>query len=219
MSRAWLYDARKRKTYRDREEEAKKAGKQFTQKRWEAHWIDDHRKEHRESFRTKVAAQARCDEIVQQLTDGTYRDPNAGKVSFSEVAGTWLDEVELTNTPSTHYDYGEILRLHVLPRWGTKPVNRIRREDLIAWLTEKARTGSLRPRGGPLSPSTVHSIHTVLSQVLQRAVDNHRIPTNPARGIKLPPRRSKAKQGTQVALTMEELTAHWPRRPVRSIAE
>ena len=68
-------------------------------------------------------------------------------------------------------------RVYVEPRWGTVSVGEVRHSDVQAWVSELS---ALR------GPSTVLRVYGVLAGVLDVAVRDRRILSNPARGVNLP---------------------------------
>ena len=89
----------------------------------------------------------------------------------------WVPAVLPTLKPSSAAYYEKLLRIHVLPAFGSRQLREITRVEVQSFLVEKRRTG--------LSGSTVHGIRTALSRVLQTAVDWSYLEQNPVRGIVL----------------------------------
>jgi integrase len=71
------------------------------------------------------------------------------RVTFEEVAERYLHHLEhvMERKPSTVQDYRIMLRRHLARHFATKGIDRICREDVVAYLAEKSRAG--------LSPKTV----------------------------------------------------------------
>jgi hypothetical protein len=92
-------------------------------------------------------------------------------------------------------------RVHVLPKWGARRVNEIQHSDVRSWIAAFSKNRSA---------TTVIRAYGVLAGILDVAVRDRRIPSDPARGVKLP-RKPKAKHkyltGSQV-----ELLASQPRQ-------
>lgn len=87
--------------------------------------------------------------------------------------------------PSTLHSDESALRIHVRPQWGARTVGSIRHSKVREWIASLASTKS---------PTTVRRAHGVLAAILDTAVRDRRIPSNPARDIKLP-RRTQASRG------------------------
>jgi integrase len=65
--------------------------------------------------------------------------------------------------------------VHVEPNWGRRRIADIRRTEVQTWVAQLK-----------LSASSVAHAHTVLAGILDDAVADRRLATNPARGLKLP---------------------------------
>jgi hypothetical protein len=70
-------------------------------KRWQVRWKDDLHTDRRKAFDRKSDADRFAREIERQLDIGTYRDPRAGDVPFSEFATRWLETRYPRRSPST----------------------------------------------------------------------------------------------------------------------
>jgi integrase len=70
------------------------------------------------------------------------------------------------------------LQVHVLPRWGSIPLDRIEHGEVQALLAELSAAGQ--------SGASVRKAHGVPSAILELAVRDRRLPSNPARATSLP---------------------------------
>lgn len=112
------------------------------------------------------------------------------------LGALWLaNQVHLK--PSALRSVESTLRVHVVPRWDGMPVGRVRHGDVQAWVTWLA---------GKAGPTTVLRAHGVLAGILDVAVRDRRILTNPARDVDLP--RKVARRHTYL-----------PREQVEALAE
>lgn len=162
-------------------------------RQWRVRWYDHHRVPKSKSFRTKRDAEAWQATIDHELRDGTYRDRTLGQTSFATVAEEWL-AARTDIEPSTRRLYRSALDVHLLPAWGHIPVDRLRRNQLAAWL---AQLGLRR------SPATVIGVHRVMSMTLSWAVDTDRLARNPAARLPLP----RTHEHEHVYLTHHEVNA------------
>lgn len=91
----------------------------------------------------------------------------------------WFDiYVGPTVKESTHYSYRSLYDIHIDPILGDVPLKNVT-TDLIQHLcVSKLKSG--------LSTRTVHLILHVLSSGLDQAVEGGTLPSNPAKGVKLP---------------------------------
>jgi integrase len=144
----------------------------------------------------------------QELNDAMLRvisaRPAVGtKRKFSSFSEEWL--VSLDIAASTRAGYLKILRAHLNPTFGSRALADIEVSDvkrLYTKLRESGRKDS-KDYGGQLSESSVSKIHLVLSAVLESAMDEGLIISNPVKhkSIRAPgqSRRSRAiLEGDQV---------------------
>jgi integrase len=116
--------------------------------------------------------------LRKKLTDVEEgRIVRAGAVTFGRFAAQWL--AGFRGAATTSSQYRRYLRLYVDPHLGDLPLDQVRATTLAALYRRLERSGSAK--GGPLSPSTVRKVHVLVNEILQTAVDDHRITTNPAR--------------------------------------
>jgi integrase len=105
-----------------------------------------------------------------------FVDPKAGRMLFRDAAGTWLDQH--LGADSSIATYRSVLRAHIDPAIGGKPIGVIRREDIKALIAAMHRKG--------LSASRIGCAHLVISAVLAEAVRDKKLAESPCTGIQLP---------------------------------
>jgi integrase len=88
----------------------------------------------------------------------------------------WLD-TKAHLRPKTRDKYESGLRIWILPRWGQAQLGSITHADVVAWVADIQRTRS--------AGLTRHTL-AILSQILELAVRDGRIPRNVARGVRKP---------------------------------
>lgn len=145
--------------------------------RWLVRWRDPSGRQRKKSFSRKVDAQRWSDQMQAASHRGQFIDPVAAKVKVGDFAQTWLDGMAHLK-PSTAARYASIVRVHIEPQWGQWSLGQIRHSDVTAWIGRLVAGGS--------SPGTVRQIHRVLSMILETAVTDGRIATNPAAKVRLP---------------------------------
>jgi integrase len=106
----------------------------------------------------------------------TFVDPKAGRELFRDAARTWLDQH--LGADSSIATYRSVLRAHIDPAVGGKPIGAIRREDIKALIAVMHRKG--------LSASRIGCAHLVMSAVLAEAVRDKKLAESPCSGIQLP---------------------------------
>lgn len=153
--------------------------------RWRPRYRDAAGKEHAKHFERKVDAQRWLDQVTASLVTGTYIDPVLSRITVGEWGARWLDGHSAIKL-STKTRYESLLRVHVLPRWGTVPVSAANVADVEAWLSQLTASG--------LAASSVRHSYRVLSLILEHAVRAGRLPRNPVKGASLPRARRAEKR-------------------------
>lgn len=145
--------------------------------RWKGRYRDAAGKEHARHFVRKVDAQRWLDDVTSAVVTGTYTDPGGSRVTLADWSGTWLaGQVHLKATGRSRVE--GIVRNYIVPRWGSTKLRDISHAEVQAWVTELM--------AGGLSASSVQRAYGLLSQMLDLAVRDRRLPANPAKSVKLP---------------------------------
>lgn len=127
-------------------------------------------------FRTKREAELFLASVEIAKNTGRYIDPSRARVTVGEWVNIWVSSRSDLRTSTLDRVQGAI-RNHIVPQLGNVPLGDLERLDLQRW------AGKLSVTQGPAS---VRKIVNVLSGALQLAVDDGRLPTNPAQRLKLP---------------------------------
>lgn len=144
--------------------------------KWLARWRDPSGKQGKKSFRRKIDAERFLNEMMSQINRGMYVDPAAGKIAFGAYAETWATGLaHLKETTASRYR--DVLRTHVLPKWGDWRLGKIAHSDVAIWVSE------LRKH---LAAGSVRKVYLVLAMILESAVQDGRLGRNPAKGVRLP---------------------------------
>ena len=94
--------------------------------------------------------------------------------------------------------YRRILEDHLAPRFGLIPAAELTRDDVARWVNEARLLSGKQP-----APKTLRNWHSLLSDALKHAVEREVLPTNVAKGVRLP--RDDAEAGEEmVFLTRDE---------------
>jgi integrase len=125
-------------------------------------------------FTTKRSAQEFAATVEVEKLTGKYVAPSLGQITVAELGPAWLTR-QAHHKPSWSARLESTWRVHVAPRWGNRRIADIRRTEVQSWVAQL-----------PLSASSVAHAHTVLAGILDDAVADRRLATNPARGVKLP---------------------------------
>ena len=97
--------------------------------RWRARYRDAANREHARHFDRKVDAQAWLDSVTTAVSTGTYVDPVRAKVTVGELAPVWLAG-KINLKPTSRARCADVLRTHVLPRWGDIPLIHVTPSDI-----------------------------------------------------------------------------------------
>lgn len=143
-------------------------------KRWRAVWTEPDGTRRTKTFSLKDEAKSYLDGVSGQMRGGEYVSSKQGAITVSELAPEWLESKRKLR-PGTIAEVRGRLNNHVIPRWGSYPINEITHKEIQEWITTLA--------GGA---SSVQKAHRTLAGILEYAVRTERLQKNLARGIELP---------------------------------
>lgn len=139
--------------------------------------MPDHRQTKRRGFRTKRDAEAFAATVEVSKLRGEFVEASASRVTVGSLGKSWLER-QTHLKPSSARTTEVAWRVHVEPRWGGVVLADIRHSDVSRWVADMSAAGS--------GPVTVTRAYGVLAAVLDEAVRDRRLASNPARGVKLP---------------------------------
>lgn len=140
-------------------------------------------------FATRKAAEQYATSATYTTHRGQTYDPKSGGATFRDVAEAWLvSRVDLK--PRTRQGYAYILNAGAdLDRtFGSYPLNKITRVLVTEWIARRAAEGK--------RPSTVRHQYFILKQVLDQAIADGRLSSNPCEHVALPNERTAAASKT-----------------------
>lgn len=155
----------------------------------------DNRQTDKRGFKTKREADAYAATVEVKKMTGAYIAPSLGQITVGELGQAWLNR-QVHHKPSWSARLESIWRIHVEPMWGRRRISDILATEVQDWVAQL-----------DLSASSVAHAHTVLAGILDDAVKDRRLATNPARGINLPRKVDKPKNfltGAQVQALADE---------------
>ncbi|PRH80033.1 LacI family transcriptional regulator [Streptomyces solincola] len=120
-------------------------------------------------FATKREAKQAADAEEVAVRRGEWRDPAAGQETFGEYASRWYADQDLA--ASTMQNYRRHIEEHLLPTFADKSLSGILRSDVERW--EKAEKAVY-------APSSVKTWRSTLHLILEDAIDEGLIASNPA---------------------------------------
>ena len=169
-------------------------------KRYKVRYRDpDRRSREKNGFVRKKEADDYLANITVSTLRGEYVDPKSAKYTVRELGAEWMANQSHLK-PSSHRTVETAWRVHVEPAWGARRIGDIRHSEVQSWLTRFGAGSDGKPR----SATVVLRAYGVLAAILDVAVRDRRISSNPARGVKLP-RKAKKKRVYLSASQVEEL--------------
>lgn len=160
-----------------------RTGRYGTGLRYRARYLTPDGDERSKSFTRKIDADRFLTEVEHSKFAGTYRDPDAGRVTLRKYSGQWVQAYPADS------GRGEQIRrqleLHILPKLGGHTLAELERRPSMV---QQFLTGL------PMGPAGASQIAITLAGVLNAAVDDQLIVRNPfkAGSVKMP-RQPKSK--------------------------
>ena len=154
-------------------------------------------------FTTMRDAKAFLAEQEAAKRDGSFVAQSAGRASVGELAEPWLVHKKAVVSATYARSLDGAWSTHVEPRWADRAIASIRTSEVRDWVGELA---------GARSASVVHRAYGILAGILDDAVEDRLIPRNPARGVKLPAKKSAPRRyltADQVEAVAAQLDGRW----------
>ena len=147
-------------------------------------WILDFTQDGRRISRQFPTQQEANEAMAQAIRDGAGNRHNriatgkvSGSVTLSDYAAQWLTVIATRNKPRTAEQYGDVLRVHVLPLLGPVALRDLSRERLKSFLA-----GKVDPKN-PGSKGTVRLILAIVRSCMSSAVEDGAVRENPAKSL------------------------------------
>lgn len=119
-------------------------------------------------FPTRAEAVAALRAVLYGMDRGAYVSPT--KLTVREyLEERWLPAITMTLRPSTHASYTRVIRLHVTPRIGAVPLQKLDPMMLNEVYLQLLTNGRVRGAGG-LSVRTVRYVHFILHRAMRDAM-------------------------------------------------
>lgn len=135
-------------------------------------------------FRTKRDAELFLASVEVAKATGRYIDPTRARVTVAEWMQTYIStRADLRRSTIDRME--GVTRLHINPALGGIPLSELTRLRCQQFVSDLNKTQA---------PGSVHKVATVLSGAMQLAVDDGRLPGNPAARLKLPRQMKKRKK-------------------------
>lgn len=122
---------------------------------------------------TRKDADEACAKLLLEVGAGFHA---SDEHTVADLMHRWLALVGPDLSPTTVRDYRSVIERHVIPAFGTRPIERVRASDLDGWY-RTLELGAVR----------VKRIHNVMSSAFDQAVRWQWVAANPCRSAR-PPR-------------------------------
>lgn len=160
-------------------------------------------------YPTKSAANAAKVQLQADKLRGDALVPRGGQMLLSAWLDLWWPTYAVTLKPSAAYSEGSRVRMHIRPLLGHLALDDLSGFAVQQWLAQLAAGG---PGRRPLAPKTIRNSHGLLHKILDAAVVERLIRTNPCSSSKLPRRVHKEMRfltPPEVERLLNALPAHW----------
>lgn len=165
-----------------------------------ARYIDPTGRERSRHFKRKADGQRWLNEVTASMVTGQYIDPRASSITVEAYAHGW--QSTLVGREGSQRIVDNALRLHILPRLGTRTMQSIRHSD-VQQLVKGWSDG--------LAPGSVWNVYEQLARMMAAAVEDRVTATTPCRRIVLP----RADDAEIIPPTVEEVFVLTEAMPLR----
>lgn len=166
-------------------------------------------------YATKTAAKAGMVQAQSDKLRGEQLVPRGGRLLLADWVGAWLPSYQASLKPSAAHSEPSRIRNHVLPLLGKLELDEVDTLTVQRWvarlLAGEGPTADGRNRR-PLAVKTVHNCHGVLYGIMQAAVEQRLIRSNPCVSTKLPKRTHKEMRfltEPEAGRLLAAVPAHW----------
>lgn len=128
------------------------------------------------AFTLKQDAKSWERDRLNALARGVVHDPRRGQVTVSEWSERWW--AARVVAPSTRRGDESTLNTHILPRWGRWQLAGITRLEVQQWVRELEQAGT--------GAQAIRRAYNLFRVMLQAAVDDERLASNPCMRVTLP---------------------------------
>ncbi len=150
---------------------------------WEVRYRTPDGRSRRRQFPRRVDAERFAATTEADKVRGDWIDPALGRMTFGEWCDRWSAGLSHLRPTTLELNLG-VVRVHLLPRFGARPLSSITTSDVKAMVADDLT-------GGCYSSSSVRRHVIVLRTVLGAAMVEGRLGRNPCDGVKLPPESTR----------------------------
>lgn len=134
-----------------------------------------------------------AEHVTTAIARGSYVDPQAGRRRIEDMWPAWIASKKASSKPSYVSTLERTWRKWVAPTWGKRSIAGILHSEVQTWI------GQLTSEG--MSATLVHRCRTILSGILDAAVLDNLIASNPCEHLDMP----KRQRSEHVYLTATQL--------------
>lgn len=177
------------------------SAEQLPSGRWRGVYRDaDGRKRHTKAPHHRLKRDATAAAQEAEVKARRQASRSDGTLSARTTWGDWwvLVNEHRDFTSDTADNERRVTEKHLMPQWGTEPLNGIKRRDVQAWVDSLSRQG--------YEPTYVRRIYAVLRMTILKAIEDEVLDTSPLAAIRLPKIAKKAKS----YVSMDDLEALAP---------
>jgi integrase len=164
---------------------------------------EERRRQTKAGFPTRKECLAEMNKLLVTVEKQAYRPPTKATVR-EYLTKDWLPAVKATIRPSTYNSYVQHVECHIVPHIGSVKLPQLSGSQVNAMYATLAAHGARN--GRPLSPRTIHHVHTCLSKACRDAVRWGLIARNPLAAAD-PPRTKGDGAKEMKTWTAEQLAA------------
>ena len=144
---------------------------------WQVRYRARDGRERAKNFARKVDAERHLIKVEGAKLEGTWTDPQSGRIRFGEWATRWM-RTRRDRRPTTIARDESMMASAVLPHLGEMPLAAIKQETLQEWVTQLTIDG--------YAPASIRKAWQLASGALRAAVVSRRIAIAPTEGVLLP---------------------------------
>lgn len=148
---------------------------------WRARYRGPDRRERSRTFARKGDAERWLRAQETAVAEGTWLDPGRGALTVAGWADVWLPTRRADLRPTTWERTEQVVRVHIVPKWGTRRLSSITNSEVAAWAAWLQADG-----GAGVSPRTARKVLMVFRAMMAAAVADRRISLNPVDAVPLP---------------------------------
>jgi integrase len=136
-------------------------------------------------YPTRAQAEAALADALARRSQGFVLDP--AKLTVNQYLDRWLDHIRTTRRARTVARYTALLRDHVRPSIGARPLKQLTPLEVQAIYDRLAVSGRRDGKRGGLAPQHILAVHRCLHRALTQAVTWRLLAHNPATHATPPP--------------------------------